>query len=33
MPTGFKSIVMMNLLNKAMEELNILRKDDLWRAM
>ena len=33
-PTGFKSIVMMNLFNKAMEELNVSsRKDDLWRAM
>ena len=32
-PTGFKSVVMMNLFNKTMEELNFLGKDDLWRAM
>ena len=29
-PTGFKSVVMMNLLNKTMENLNITGKDEPW---
>lgn len=32
-PTGFKSVVMMNLLNKTMENLNITGKDEPWRVM
>ena len=32
-PTEFKSVMMMNLLNKTMENLNITGKDEPWRVM